>query len=153
VRFIELGFADALAALESGKTDAMVGAEPFGTAAIAAGFPAISSPYTAMSDKSMLTSAYFTFEDQLKKNPELFKNIRAAINESLDYAQKNPDGVRQQLPKFTKLGPDVAAKLILPSYLPAVPKESIDLFSKYALEYGMILKPASYEDLVWSEAR
>ena len=43
VRFIELGFADALAALQSGKIDAMVGAEPFGTAAIAAGFPAINA--------------------------------------------------------------------------------------------------------------
>jgi NitT/TauT family transport system substrate-binding protein len=87
-RFIELGFADALAALQSGKIDAMVGAEPFGTAAIAAGFPAIDSPYIAMSKKSMLTSAYFTFENPLKDNPELFKNIRAAVNESLDYAQK-----------------------------------------------------------------
>jgi len=153
VRFIELGFADALAALQSGKIDVMVGAEPFGTAAIAAGFPAINSPYIAMSKKSMLTSAYFTFENQLKSNPELFKNIRAAINESLDYAQKNPDGVRKQLPKFTKLGPEVAAKLILPTYLTAVPKESIELFSTYAKEFGMINKPTVYDDIVWSEAK
>jgi NitT/TauT family transport system substrate-binding protein len=153
VRFIELGFADALAALQSGKIDAMVGAEPFGTAAIAAGYPAISSPYITMSQKSMLTSAYFTFEDQIAKNPELFKNIRAAINESLDYAQKNPDSVRKQLPKFTKLGPDVAAKLILPTYLTAVPKDSIELFSNSAKEFGMIGKPTVYDDIVWSEAR
>jgi NitT/TauT family transport system substrate-binding protein len=153
VRFIELGFADALAALQSGKIDAMVGAEPFGTAAIAAGYPAINSPYITMSPKSMLTSAYFTFEDQLAKNPELFKNIRAAINESLEYAQKNPDGVRKQLPKFTKLGPDVAAKLILPTYLTAVPKDSIGIFSNYAKEFGMISKPTVYDDIVWSEAR
>jgi NitT/TauT family transport system substrate-binding protein len=153
VRFIELGFADALAALQSGKIDAMVGAEPFGTAAIAAGYPAINSPYITMSPKSMLTSAYFTFEDQLAKNPELFKNIRAAINESLEYAQKNPDGVRKQLPKFTKLGPDVAAKLILPTYLTAVPTDSIGIFSKYAKEFGMISKPTVYDDIVWSEAR
>ena len=153
VRFIELGFADALAALQSGKIDAMVGAEPFGTAAIAAGFPAINSPYIAMSKKSMLTSAYFTFENQLKDNPELFKNIRAAINESLDYAQKNADGVRKQLPKFTKLGPEVAAKLILPTYLTAVPKESIELFSTYAKEFGMIGKPTVYDEIVWSEAK
>lgn len=153
VRFIELGFADALAALQSGKIDAMVGAEPFGTAAIAAGYPAINSPYITMSQKSMLTSAYFTFEDQLQKNPELFKNIRAAINESLEYAQKNPDGVRKQLPKFTKLGPEVAAKLILPTYLTAVPKDSIEIFSNYAKEFGMILKPTVYDDIVWSEAR
>jgi NitT/TauT family transport system substrate-binding protein len=153
VKFVELGFAESVAALQAGKTDAMVGAEPFGTAAISAGFPAISSPYSAMSGKSMLTSAYFTFEDQLKKNPQLFQNIRAAINESLDYANKNPDAVRRQLPKFTKLNPEMAAKLILPNYLTAVPRESVEIFSKYAREFGMIGKPAVYEDVVWSEAQ
>jgi NitT/TauT family transport system substrate-binding protein len=153
VKFVELGFAESLAALQAGKTDAMVGAEPFGTAAINAGFPAIASPYSAMSSKSMLTSAYFSFEDQLKKNPELFRNIRAAINESLEYAQQHPDGVRKQLPKFTKLGPDVAAKLILPTYITAVPRESVEIFGKYARDFGMINKPAVYEDVVWSEAQ
>jgi NitT/TauT family transport system substrate-binding protein len=149
VRFIELGFADALAALQAGKTDAMVGAEPFGTAAMGSGFPAIASPYQSMSTKSMLTSAYFTTEPQLKANPELFKQIRAAINESLEYAQKNPDAVRKQLPKFTKLGPDVAAKLILPRYLTDIPRESVDMFSKTGNEFGMLSKPAVYDAVVW----
>ncbi len=153
VRFIELGFSEALAALQAGKIDAMVGAEPFGTAAMAAGYPVISSPYMAMSNKGMLTSAYFTTEQQIQKNPELFKNIRAAINESLEYAQKNPDGIRKQLPKFTKLGPDVAAKLILPSYLTAIPKESVELFSKAGMEFGMLNKPAVYDNVVWTEKK
>lgn len=149
VKFIELGFADALAALQAGKTDAMVGAEPFGTAAMASGFPAIASPYQSMSSKSMLTSSYFTSEPQLKANPELFKKIRAAINESLEYAQKNPDAIRAQLPKFTKLGPDVAAKLILPKYLTDIPRESVEMFSKTGNEFGMLSKPAVYDAVVW----
>lgn len=153
VRFIELGFAEALAALQAGKTDAMVGAEPFGTAAIAAGFPPIASPYQSMSPKSMLTSGYFTSEQQLKANPELFKNLRAAINESLEYAQKNPDAVRKQLPKFTKLGPDVAAKLILPNYLTAIPRESVEMFSRTGNEFGMLSKPAVYDEVVWTEGK
>lgn len=153
VRFIELGFPEALAALQAGKIDAMVGAEPFGTAAIASGFPAIASPYQAMSSKSMLTSSYFTSEPQLKANPELFKKIRAAINESLDYAQQHPDEVRKQLPKFTKLGPDVAAKLILPSYLTQIPREAVDMFSKSGNEFGMLTKPAVYDVVVWTEGK
>lgn len=150
VRFIELGFAEALAALQAGKTDAMVGAEPFGTAAIAAGFPPIASPYQAMSKAGMLTSSYFTSEAQIKRNPELFRSLQAAINESLEYAQKNPQAIREQLPKFTKLGPDVAAKLILPNYLAAVPRESVDMFSKTGQEFGMLGKPAVYDEVVWN---
>lgn len=150
VRFIELGFAEALAALQAGKTDAMVGAEPFGTAAMTAGYPAIASPYQAMSKSSMLTSSYFTSEIQLKQNPELFRQIQAAINESLEYAQKHPQEIRAQLPKFTKLGPDVAAKLILPSYLTAIPRESVEMFSKTGQEFGMLGKPAVYDEVVWN---
>lgn len=150
IRFIELGFAEALAALQAGKTDAMVGAEPFGTAAIGAGFGPIASPYQSMSKTSMLTSSYFTSEPQLKANPELFKSLRAAINESLEYAQKNPDQIRAQLPKFTKLGPDVAAKLILPRYLTAIPPESVEQFSKTGQEFGLLSKPAVYDDVVWN---
>lgn len=153
VRFIELGFAEALAALQAGKTDAMVGAEPFGTAAIASGFPPIASPYQSMSTKSMLTSSYFTSEQQLKANPELFKKLRAAINESLEYAQQNPDAVRKQLPKFTKLGPDVAAKLILPKYLTDIPRDSVEMFSKAGNEFGMLTKPAVYDTVVWTEGK
>lgn len=153
VRFIELGFAEALAALQAGKTDAMVGAEPFGTAAMGSGFPAISSPYQAMSSTGMLTSAYFTSESQLKANPELYKSIRAAINESLEYAQKNPDAIRKQLPKFTKLGPEVAAKLILPSYITQIPRASVEVFSKTGQEFGMLNKPAVYDEVVWDAAK
>jgi NitT/TauT family transport system substrate-binding protein len=153
VRFIELGFAEALAALQAGKTDAMVGAEPFGTAAMASGFPAIASPYQSMSTKSMLTSSYFTSESQLKANPELFKKIRTAINESLEYAQKNPDAIRKQLPKFTRLGPDVAAYLILPRYLTDIPRESVDMFSKAGNEFGMLTKPAVYDNVVWIDGK
>lgn len=149
VRFMELGFAEALAALQAGRTDAMVGAEPFGTAAIGAGFPPIASPYQAMSARSMLTSTYFTSEPQLKANPELFRNLRLAINESLEYAARHPDEIRKQLPKFTKLGPDVAAKLILPNYGTAIPRESFEMFSRTGVEFGLLNKPAVYDEAVW----
>ncbi|MGJ7531434.1 ABC transporter substrate-binding protein [Variovorax sp. GB1P17] len=150
VRFIELGFAEALAALQAGRTDAMIAAEPFGTAAMNSGFPPIASPFQTMAKNGMLTSAYFTSDMQLKTNPELFKQLQAAITESLDYAQKNPEQVRTQLPKFTKLGPDVAAKLILPRFMTNVPRESVELFSKAGLEFGMLTKPAVYDELVWN---
>jgi hypothetical protein len=53
------------------------------------------------------------------------------------------------LPKFTKLGPDVAAKLILPKYLTDIPRESVDMFSKTGNEFGMLTKPAVYDAVVW----
>lgn len=153
VDFIELGFADALAALEGGSIDAMVGAEPFGTAAIEAGFPAISSPYAEMSDSSMLTSAYYSTQDQIDADPELFENIRLAITESLEYAQEHPDDIRAQLVNVANLDEAVADSVILPSFSPEIPEESITLFSKYAKQFGMTNAEISYDDIVWSAAR
>ena len=152
VHFIELPFADALAALKSGKINAMVGAEPFGTAAIAAGFPAISSPYLAMSSQPMLTSAYYTSDAQLQQNPELFKKLVTAINESLAYAQAHPAQIRAELPKYSGLTAANAQKAILPTFAPAIPASSISLFSQYAKEFGLIKNDVSYSDLVWSGA-
>lgn len=153
VNFIELGFADALAALEGGTIDAMVGAEPFGTAAIEAGFPVISSPYAEMSDESMLTSAYYSTQSQIEADPELFENIRLAIAQSLEYAQEHPDEIRAQLVKFANLDETVAQGVILPSFNPSIPEESIALFSKFAKQFGVTKAEIAYDDLVWSAAR
>lgn len=152
VHFIELPFANAVSALKSHKIDAMVGAEPFGTAAISAGFPAISSPYLSMSQDPMLTSAYYTSDAQLQKNPELFTKLGKAIDESLTYAQAHPDQIRAELPKFSGLSTADAQKAILPTYAPAIPQSSISLFSQYAKEFGLIKNDVSYSDIVWSGA-
>lgn len=152
VHFIELPFANAVSSLKAHKIDAMVGAEPFGTAAISAGFPAISSPYLTMSQDPMLTSAYYTSDAQLQKNPELFAKLGKAIDESLTYAQAHPDEVRAELPKFSGLSAADAQKAILPTYAPDVPESSISLFSQYAKEFGVTKKDVSFQDLVWSGA-
>lgn len=149
VNWVQVPLPNMVAALQSGRVQAMVGAEPFGTAAIAAGFPPISSPYETMSSSPIMTSAYFTSEAQIAKNPQLFKQLRAAINESLTYAQGNPSAVRAQLGKFTTLPPSVAASLILPSYLPTISQSSIELWSTYSKQYGLIKNPVSYSSLVW----
>lgn len=150
VQFVELGFPEAIAALMTGDIDAMVGAEPFGTVAIEDGNPAIASPYLDMSSESMLTSVYFTSQQQLAENPELFEAIRTAIDSSLSYAQEHPDEVRAQLPKFTQMTPEVIEKVLLPTFSPEIPKESVDLFIEYAEKYGYLDEAVSYDDLVWN---
>lgn len=148
VNFIELPFAEAIAALESGKIDAMVGAEPFGTAAIEAGYPVISSPYLEMSGDSMMTSAYYTSGEQLEADPELFAALTEAIDKSLEYAQEHPDEVRAQLGKFTQLDEQVAASMILPSYSSAVSEDAVAIFSDFAVKYGLITEPIEAADLI-----
>lgn len=151
VTWVELPFADELPALRSGQVDAMVGSEPFGSAAIAEGFEVISTPYLAMSDEPIVTSAYYTSDAQLEANPELFERISAAISKSLEYAGDNPDAVRGIVPEFSGLTPEQAEGITLCTFRPDLPEASIDLFAKYTLEYGIIKNEVTYDDLVWSE--
>ena len=151
VTWVELPFPDELPALRSGQVDAMVGSEPFGSAAIAEGFEVISTPYLAMSDEPIVTSAYYTSDAQLEANPELFERISAAISKSLEYAGDNPDAVRGIVPEFSGLTAEQAEGITLCTFRPDLPKASIDLFAKYTLEYGIIKNEVEYDDLVWSE--
>ncbi|MEZ7006224.1 ABC transporter substrate-binding protein [Streptomyces sp. AD55] len=150
VRFVELPFPDAVTALKKGDIDAMVTAEPFDTIAAQHGTRVIASPYLEMSDTSLTTSVYFTSEDQLKKNPELFTGLKAAIDASLAYANSHPDETRAQLASFMTIDPAVAEKVTLPTFSPEIPEASVDAFVKAAGKYGIIDRPLAYRDLVWS---
>lgn len=149
VQFVELGFSEAVQAMESGEIDAMVGAEPFDTIASAADNAVISSPYLNMSDSSMLTSVYFTSEQQLQKDPETFEKLVKAIDTSLEYAQEHPDEVRAQLSNYTEIESATIDKVVLPTFAPDIPEDSVDTFIEYADKYGFLEDDVSYDDVVW----
>lgn len=151
VKFVELPFPDAVTALGNGNIDAMVTAEPFDTIA-SKGTRVISSPYQNLSKTSLTTSVYFTSEQQLQENPKLFTAMKAAIDESLTYANTHPDEVRGQLSSFMKIDPAVVGQVTLPTYAPEVSKDSVAAFVKAAKQFNMVTADVSYDDLVWSGA-
>ncbi|WP_069812422.1 ABC transporter substrate-binding protein [Streptomyces sp. TP-A0874] len=150
VKFVELPFPDAVTALKKGEIDAMVTAEPFDAIAAQADTRVIASPYLEMAKESLTTSVYFTSEDQLKKNPELFTALKKAIDASLTYADGHPDETRAQLSSFMTIDPDIVQKVTLPTYSPEIPRTSVEAFVKAATQYGLIDRTISYNDLVWS---
>ncbi|MFE7031088.1 ABC transporter substrate-binding protein [Streptomyces sp. NPDC057621] len=150
VEFVELPFPDAVTALGKGDIDAMVTAEPFDTIAADKDTRVIASPYLDMAKSSLTTSVYFTSEAQLKKNPNLFTALKAAIDESLAYAEAHPRETRAQLSSFMKIDAGVAQKVTLPTFAPAIEQSSVETFVKTARAHGLIDKDISYDDLVWS---
>lgn len=151
VKFVELPFPDAVTALHNGNIDAMVTAEPFDTIA-SKGTRVIASPYLDMAKTSLTTSVYFTSEQQLQQNPKLFTALKAAIDESLTYANTHPDQVRAQLSSFMKIDPAVVGQVTLPTYAPGISKDSVNAFLKAAKQYNMVTADVSYNDLVWPGA-
>lgn len=140
VKFVELPFPDIVPALEKGEVDAGQVVEPFQTIGKQGGMREVA---WNMADpiKDMTVAAYFTTEQQLKKDPDLAQRFTAAVGESLAYAESHQDEVRQILPSYMKLDPKVAAELTLPKWPTEVNKQSVQELADLAAKEKILDKP------------
>ncbi|GAA0382850.1 hypothetical protein Acor_57710 [Acrocarpospora corrugata] len=84
IEFVELAFPDAPAALLNGRVEAIWVVEPFVSQALAQGARPVAWNF-AEATPDLTVSMYFTGTDT---DPDLVRRFAAAMNESLEYAQK-----------------------------------------------------------------
>lgn len=147
VKFVELAFPDMPAALAAGRVDAIFVVEPFLTTVVSAGNRVVAWNY-AEPTPDMTVAAYFTSNELIAKNPDLVKRFQAAMTESLAYADAHPDEVRSVLATYTKITPDIAAKLTLPKWPPTVNKASVQTLTDLAVGDGLIDKAPDLDSLL-----
>lgn len=97
VEFIELPFPDMPAALANDQVDAVWVPEPFMSSLLAEGNTAVTFP-TAQAVPGMPTQLMFTSPKLLEEDPQLVEDMTAALEETLEFAEENPDAVRAQIP-------------------------------------------------------
>jgi len=134
IQFTELGFPDMPAALTNGNVDAAVVVEPFLTVAKSQGARVIAANYAEATD-DLTVATYFTTEQYIQQNADVVDDFQAAIQESLQYAQDNPDEVRRIISTYTEITADQAAEIALPAFPQDVNVDSVqaiaDLMTKY----------------------
>lgn len=108
VKFIELGFPDMPAALAQGNADAVWVPEPFMGSLLAEGNQLVTNPCLATAP-GMPTQLIFTSPELAKSDPELVKDMTAALEETLEYAEANPDDVRAHIADVIPDFPEEAA--------------------------------------------
>src|SRR5690625_1781677 len=99
IEFLELAFGEAEAAVENGNVEAALLAEPYLTQAQDAGLKVVSSPY-AEAHPELDTGGYFTRSETVEEDPEVVEGFRNAINRALEYADQNPDAVRENVATY-----------------------------------------------------
>ena len=102
VEFVELPFPEMPAAVAGGNVDAAWVVEPFVTVATGQGVCLVFYPF-AEPIEDLTVAMYFTLEPTIQEKPELVDAFQAAINESLEYANSNPDEVRRILLTYTQI--------------------------------------------------
>jgi NitT/TauT family transport system substrate-binding protein len=125
------------AAVANKRVDAAWIVEPFFTVAQDQGARVIASNFVDAAP-NMTVATYFTAQQTLDEKPELATRFTAAVKKSLQYAQENPDEVRQVLLTYTKISPEVAERLTLPAWPQEINKESVQTLADLMQQDGLV---------------
>lgn len=125
IQFVEIGFPDMPAALESGQVDAAWVVEPQLSTARAAGATVIASNFTDTAP-NLTIAAYFAGTKLIAEDPRLVTGFTEAVNESLAYADAHPDEVRAVLSSYTKISEEVRTTLTLPKWPVEINRASLE---------------------------
>ena len=136
VKFVELPFPDMPGALAGGQVEAAWLVEPFFTVAKQGGNTLVSSNL-AVTAPDMTIGTYFTSQQEIAEDSDLVDDFTAAIEESLQYAQDNPDEVRRILLTYTQIDPGVADAITLPAFPAEINRDSVQTVAELMKKYGM----------------
>jgi NitT/TauT family transport system substrate-binding protein len=137
VKYTEVPFPDANAALDTGRIDGAWVVEPFVSQGKAQGAGEVLHPFEQMAP-NFEVATYFVTKQYAAQNKDVVDRFVRAINKSLEFAEQNPDVVRQVVPTYTKIPKDVATKMRLPQWSPQVNQPTIQQTADLALKYGFI---------------
>ncbi|GAA4939621.1 NitT/TauT family transport system substrate-binding protein [Nonomuraea thailandensis] len=144
IEFVELPFPDAPAALQSGRVDAIWVVEPFVSQAISQGARPVAWNF-ADAAPDLTVAMYFTTG---RTDADLTRRFTAAIRKSLEYADAHPDEVREVLKTYTKIAPEVIAKIYLPKWPAEVNKASVQTIADLAVADGVLKEKVDVSALV-----
>lgn len=114
VTFVQLAPPAQLSALESGSVDALYAYEPLLTVALSQNrYRALTpSVYCSMLEPCPLVVSIIDREFE-KKHPEAAERVIAAFNDAAALMQEKPEEVSNALVPYTKIAPELAAKVSL----------------------------------------
>jgi NitT/TauT family transport system substrate-binding protein len=152
LKFVEVAFPDALAAVENGQVDAALILEPFLTSAIKSGARVVSWPYRE-THPNLDIGGYFTSADKIKQDPELVEKFTAAMTKSMNYAQENPDEVRKIIGTYTKTDPALLEEIVLPRFDPTFDRDAAQTLADAVLKYGTVDSTVDLDALLPPESQ
>ena len=147
IEYVKLPFPDMPAALSEGRADAVFVVEPFQQIVLSQGGRTIASSLVDTAP-DLSVAMYFTSKELLGENPDLVRRFTDAMNESLTYADAHPDEVRQILPTYTKIGPEIIPDLVLPKWPTDINTKSVETIAELAEQEKILPKKPDIADLM-----
>ena len=151
VEFVELPFPDMPAALSGGNVDAVWVPEPFLSSLQAAGNTVVS--YSSMeSVPGHPTQLFFTSPQLLGSDPQLVEDFTAAVEETLEFADANPDAVKAQIAQvLPQLPPEAAENVRLEEFGTDLRRQQLEELGELMVEDGLLEEEADVDGLLPEE--
>jgi NitT/TauT family transport system substrate-binding protein len=147
VKLIETPFSEMAVALESGRVAAGILAEPFWSAALAT-CKVIGNGSAPVGNHFMVTG-WFGSQEWLAKNAATAKRLQAVMLQIAKWANSNHAETQAIVPKYTKITPEVAARMVRAVIGETKPDPSlIQPVIDVAVKYGG-MQPIAASELIW----
>jgi NitT/TauT family transport system substrate-binding protein len=141
VKFVEVGFSQMVAAVQSGTADAAATNEPFITAAKAAGEREVPLGGLATSMAGVPQVVYLTSKSYASSHPDVVKAFAASINAADATLGQNPGLIRTVGAKSTTINAATLAKITLPDFGPKLALDSLTKLETLMVKYGVLSAP------------
>lgn len=149
VEFVQLGFSEVGAQLESGQIDAGMAGPPFMQQIVAEGGSVISDFIEVTNlggaELVMVSSGSLTEND-----PELVESFVTALDQTLTYAEEHQDQVRDLLPEVLGTSPEAAAKTNFIQWDADLDVPSLTQFADLMDKYGLVDERPDIDKTVWT---
>ena len=145
--FEAIPFPDMPAALQAGQVDAAWVVEPQLSEALTQGSQVIASNFVDTAE-DLTVALYFTGTGLTTQDPDLVARFTAAINESLEYASRHPDEVRDIIGTYTPITDVVRTAMILPDWPHDINRASLERLATLGSEDGIFTRPPALEQLL-----
>ena len=132
IKLVALPFTSMRSAMNNGQVDAIWVPEPFLTQGLTIDNDRIVMAPGPVLGQFWPIGGYAVNQDWAKANPDTYKALRTALNESLTYTQAHPDEARALLPAGTP------SNIRLPIWSTLVNRATLLKLAKYTKEFGVI---------------
>ena len=148
VKFVEIAFPEAGAALERGTVAAAMIAEPSLSVALRGPARIFGKAFDAIAKQFMITATFAT-TDWIRKNPELVRRLSAAIYESGRWGNLKANQTRsgEIVAGIAKLDPSVVQRMTRATYATSADSKLLQPPLDFAYKYKFIERPMTASEL------
>jgi NitT/TauT family transport system substrate-binding protein len=154
VKWVVIPLNEQVAAVQSGKVDAAVLSEPFAAIGRQAGldlaFNAYQVPGLDVFTGGFQDAVLVAAQSYIGSDEKVVKQMYDAVVEANDFAEHNPDVVRDLLVKYVELDPEAAKEVQLPAFVGPIDPAGVQSMADAMLKLGLITKAQSASDMVWA---